>query len=82
MPQFPSLKGRELERVLLRAPLNYSVARQTGSHRRFVAAGRPSLTFSYLGCSTMVPGVVRKIVVKDVGLTEEQALKLLGKETS
>ena len=82
MPQFPSLKARELERVLLRAPLNYSVARQTGSHRRSVAAGRPSLTFSYLGCSTMVPGVVRKIVVKDVGLTEEQALKLLGKETS
>jgi hypothetical protein len=32
--------------------------------------------------STIPPGVVRKILVKDVGLTEEQALKLLGKETS
>lgn len=82
MPQFPSLKARELEQVLLRAPLNYSVARQTGSHRHFVAEGRPSLTFSYHGCSTIPPGVVRKILVKDVGLTEEQALKLLGEETS
>ena len=82
MPHFPSLKGRELERLLRRAPLNYSVARQRGSHRRFVAVGRPSLTFSYHDSVTIPPGVVRKILVKDVGLTEAQALELLGRETS
>ena len=43
---------------------------------------RVTSPFSYHGGSTFPPGVVRKILVKDVGLTEEQSLKLLGKETS
>ena len=72
MPHFPSLKARELERVLLRAPLNY----------RCGPPDRVTSPFSYHGGSTFPPGVVRKILVKEVGLTEEQALKLLGKETS
>lgn len=81
VPTFPSMKGRALERVLLKAPLNYRVARQSGSHRRLVAPGRPPLTFSYHDGDTVPPGVVRKILVKDVGLTESEALELLGKET-
>lgn len=80
MPPFPSMKGRSLERILLKAPLNYQVARQSGSHRRLVSPDRPPLTFSYHDGDTVPPGVVRKILVKDVGLTESEALELLGKE--
>ena len=82
MPQFPSLKGRESERVLLRAPLNYIVGRQSGSHRRFVASGRPPLTFASHRGVSIPTGEVREILVKDVRLTDAQALDLLGRETS
>lgn len=80
VPQFPSMKAQEFERILARAPLEYTVARQTGSHRRLVAPNHPPLTFSYHKGATIPPGVVRKILVKDVGLTEEQALTILGVE--
>lgn len=82
MPQFSSLKDRESERVLLRAPLNYIVGLKSGSHRRFVAAGRPPLTFAYHRGATIPAGQVREILVEDDGLTEAQALELLGRETS
>lgn len=39
--------------------------------------GYPSLTFSFHDSATIPPGLVRKILIKDVGLTEEEALKLL-----
>lgn len=78
MAQFPSLKGSELLRLLSRAPLHYRVKRQKGSHRRLVAEGRPALTLSYHDGATIPPGVVRKILVRDVGLTESEALDLVG----
>lgn len=39
--------------------------------------GHPDLTFSFHDSATIPPGLVRKILVKDIGLTEEEALKLL-----
>ncbi len=80
MGQFPSMKAAAFERLLQRAPLNYVVTRQRGSHRRLVADGRPSLTFSYHEGATIPPRVVRKILVKDIGLNEPAALALLRKE--
>lgn len=75
---FPSIKGRELLRILTREPLAYRVVRQRGSHRRLASTmGYPSLTFSFHDSATIPPGLVRKILIKDVGLTEEEALKLL-----
>jgi predicted RNA binding protein YcfA (HicA-like mRNA interferase family) len=76
--QFPSLRPRDLLGVLMRKPLNYSIAHQTGSHRRLVSAsGFPTLFFSFHDRVTIPPRVVRKILVQDVGLTEEQALELI-----
>lgn len=40
----------------------------------------PPVTFSYHDGATVPPGVVRKILVKDVGLTEEEAVRLVGEE--
>jgi hypothetical protein len=39
--------------------------------------GYPSLTFSWHDRATILPGLVRKTLVQDVGLTEEEALKLI-----
>lgn len=80
MAQFPSMKARALERILRRPPLGYKLVRQKGSHRHFVAEGLPPLTFSYHDGASIPPGVVRKILLRDVGLSEVEALILLGME--
>lgn len=66
--------------MLKRAPLRYgSVGRGSpGSHTRLTStAGYPDLIFSFHDGQTLSPGLVRKILVKDVGLSEEEALTLL-----
>ncbi|WP_378101836.1 type II toxin-antitoxin system HicA family toxin [Cellulomonas sp. T2.31MG-18] len=72
------MKGRDVQRTLEREPLGYRVVRQRGSHRRMEADGRPPLLFSYHDGATVPPSVVRKILISDVGLTEEEAWEVLG----
>ncbi|HEX7246308.1 MAG TPA: type II toxin-antitoxin system HicA family toxin [Solirubrobacterales bacterium] len=55
----------------------YRVARQSGSHRRMEAPSRPPLTFAFHDKTTIPSGLVRKVLVKDVGLAEDEARKLL-----
>jgi predicted RNA binding protein YcfA (HicA-like mRNA interferase family) len=75
--QFPSMKARRLVAALEREPLGYRVTRQSGSHRRMEAPGRPPLTFAFHDNATIPPGLVRKILIKDIGLAEDEARKLL-----
>ena len=76
MTDFPSMKARDLLAVLMREPLNYEIVRQRGSHRRLQRrAGRRSPSPSTT-CDGR-PGLVRKILCRDVGLSEDDALKLL-----
>ena len=77
MTDFPSMKARELLAVLMREPLNYEIVRQRGSHRRLKAPGRPPLTFAFHDRATVGPGLVRKVLCRDVGLSEAEALKVL-----
>jgi predicted RNA binding protein YcfA (HicA-like mRNA interferase family) len=75
--EFPSMKAGALMSVLTRKPLMYRVSRQTGSHRTLRSDFYPQLLFSYHDGVTLPPGAVRKILVKDVGLDTEAALRLL-----
>lgn len=75
--QFPSMKARELLAVLQREPLGYEIVKQNGSHRQLRAEGRNPLTFAFHDGVTVAPGLVRKILVKDVGLDQDEALGLL-----
>ena len=76
--RFPSMKARELRRVLARRPLDYSSDRTAGSHETLTsAAGYPQLVFAFHDGETISPGLVRKILVKDVGLSLEEARRLL-----
>lgn len=77
MSQFPTMKAKRLLAVLERAPLNYRVSRQSGSHRRMEAPGRPPLTFAFHDKTTIPSGLVRKVLVRDAGLAEDEARKLL-----
>lgn len=76
--EFPSVKAAVLLAVLTRAPLHYSEVRVKGSHRRLESsAGYPPLTFAFHTGQTLPPGLVRKILVKDVGLSAGVARSLL-----
>lgn len=75
--EFPSMRAKDLLKVLTREPLNYGIVRQRGSHRRLKAAGRPTLTFAFHDRRTLAPGEVRDVLVKDVGLEVDEARALL-----
>jgi len=75
---FPSLKARQLLAILRRKPLSYRAVRRVGSHRTLQSlSGYPQIRFSFHDRATIPPGVVRKILTQDVGLTEREALDLL-----
>lgn len=64
--------------MLARDPLSYVVVRQRGSHRQLRSAtGYPPLTFAFHDSATIPPGLVRKILTRDIGLSEEEARDLL-----
>lgn len=73
------MKARELLRVLERHPLRYRARPGSkGSHRvLYSEAGYPSLLFAFHDGQTIPPGLVRKVLVKDVGLPVEEARALL-----
>lgn len=77
MGQFPTMKAKRLLAVLEREPLNYRVSRQSGSHRRMEAPDRPPLTFAFHDRATVPSGLIRKVLVRDIGLAEDEARKLL-----
>lgn len=77
MSQFPTMKAKRLLAILERKPLSYRVSRQSGSHRRMEAPGRPPLTFAFHDNAAVPSGLVRKVLVRDVGLAEDEARKLL-----
>lgn len=78
MSGFRSMKWREFRKVLERKPLEYRVARQSGSHIVLKSeAGYPDLYLAFHDRAVLPPGLVRKILCRDVGLTESEALALL-----
>ncbi|MGO9320392.1 MAG: type II toxin-antitoxin system HicA family toxin [Solirubrobacteraceae bacterium] len=77
MAPFPSMKAKRLLWILTSDPLNYRIMRQSGSHRRLHADGRPRLTWAFHDGRTLAPGEVRRVLVHQVGLAEDEALRLL-----
>jgi len=74
------MKGRELLRHLARKPLSYVEdpdRSRKGSHRTLVSSIFGEVHFSFHDGANIAPRAVRKVLVKDVGLTEEDALKHL-----
>lgn len=76
------MRGRELLRLVKRKPLSYKVVAESrksgGGHRKLESPnGYPPLMFSFHDNADIKPRVVRKVLVNDIGLTEEEALNLL-----
>jgi predicted RNA binding protein YcfA (HicA-like mRNA interferase family) len=75
---FPSLKAKQLMKVLKRQPLCYSVVSQVGSHRKLESAnGYPPIDFVFHDKVEVPPGLVRRMLCHHVGLTEEEAKDLI-----
>jgi predicted RNA binding protein YcfA (HicA-like mRNA interferase family) len=81
MEQFPSMKARQLLRILQRGPLNYVAVdqRRRGSHRLLRATGRKDVVFSFHDRITVPLRFVRSLLVTDIGLSEGEAIQLLGR---
>jgi predicted RNA binding protein YcfA (HicA-like mRNA interferase family) len=75
--EFPSVKAKDLMKILEREPLNYRIVRQKGSHRRMRSPGRPTITFAFHDKRSLSPSEVRAVLVKDIGLADDDALALL-----
>lgn len=76
-PGFPSLKARRLLRLLVRE-LGYSEALgRSGSHRILTAPGRPRLVFAFHDGDEIGGAMVRRILVKDVGLSIDEAKEVV-----
>lgn len=69
------MRSSDLLHIL--AHLGYIEDRRVGSHRRLKANGRPDLTFAFHDGQTVPPGLVRKILAKDVGLSEDEIREIL-----
>jgi predicted RNA binding protein YcfA (HicA-like mRNA interferase family) len=75
---YPSMKAAKFLAALAREPLGYKVTRQSGSHRTLEAPDRPVLHWSYHDKATVPPGVIRKYLETQIGLSESEALALLN----
>jgi predicted RNA binding protein YcfA (HicA-like mRNA interferase family) len=75
--RFPSIKAKKLPAILERGPFHYRVVRQAGSHRRLQSSDYPPLTFAFHDNATVPPWTVPKILLRDIGLAEDEARKLL-----
>ena len=82
MEQFPSMKARQLLRILQRDPLNYVEVhqRRRGSHRLLRAIGKKDVVFSFHDRITVPPRFVRSLLVTDIGLSEREAIQLLRRD--
>jgi predicted RNA binding protein YcfA (HicA-like mRNA interferase family) len=77
-PRFPSMKARQLRRVVDR--LGYvRVRRGSGSHQRLGAPGRPSITWAHHDGKSLAPGEVHDVLCEQIGLDIDQALALVSK---
>jgi predicted RNA binding protein YcfA (HicA-like mRNA interferase family) len=77
MVPYPSMKWERLKRIVERDPLNYRTTRRAGSHRTMEADGRPIIHVAFHEGHEMSGRAVRKILVTDVGLSDEEARGLL-----
>lgn len=65
-------------RVLSGERFQYEVVRQRGSHRILRSAtGYPPLTFAFGDSESIGPVMVKRILTKGVGLSEEEAMEVL-----
>ncbi|WP_087874114.1 type II toxin-antitoxin system HicA family toxin [Arthrobacter globiformis] len=73
---FPSMDPKKLRRLIGR--LGYTPSGNgKGSHERLECPGRPPLTWGFHAGKEIAGGLVKQILMKQIGLTKEEALEVL-----
>jgi len=72
---YPTLKPRQVLAMLKR--VGYQQVRQKGSHRRLEADDRPPITLAYHDGSDVPRIALRKLLEKQIGLSEAEIRDLL-----
>jgi predicted RNA binding protein YcfA (HicA-like mRNA interferase family) len=67
----------KFRRILQRKPLDYRITRQSGSHVRMESDRYPPLTLAFHDKAEIPGGLIRRILTKGVGLTDDEARRLL-----
>ena len=74
---FPSMDSKKLRRLLAR--LGYVPSGNgKGSHERLVCPGRPTLTWGFHAGKEIAGGLVKQVLLKQVGLSKTEALEVLN----
>lgn len=71
------MKTKELIKCLSRLPLKYKIIGQSGSHRTLGSENYPEIRISYHDTFEISGFKIRKILMEDIGLTEEIARKVI-----
>lgn len=78
MRKFPSLNAKIFYRILTSQPLNYYLKRRVaGSHRILYAEGRQMINFSWHDNDEISGHIIKKILINNAKLTEEQAWEVI-----
>jgi predicted RNA binding protein YcfA (HicA-like mRNA interferase family) len=74
--RFPSLKAEQLE-AIVREHCTF-VRKGKGSHRIYQNSAGARFSFDFHRGRTVSPVLVRRVLIRDVGLTQEQAEQVVG----
>ena len=77
MRKIPSMKITRLLRIICSEPLNYRILRIHGSHRFLVSSNYPSFVLSTHHGREVPSNKVKSILINEIGLSEEEAWKLI-----
>ena len=77
MPNFPTMKARELLRIMQRKPLSCSIMRTRGSHRTLRTPTGRTFQYAHHDAKEFSGHQVRKVLIDNLGLNETEALEAL-----
>lgn len=77
MPNFQTMKARDLLRILQRKPLSCSIMRTRGSHRTLKTPTGRIFLYAYHDAKELSGHQVRKVLIDNLGLNETEALEVL-----
>ncbi len=73
MPKLPRLNGKEICRILEK--LGFKFSHQRGSHLVYKHADGRKTTVPYHNREDIGPGLLNKIIKKDLGITREEFMR-------
>ncbi len=77
MSNFPTMKARDLLRIMQRKPLSCSIMRTRGSHRTLKTPTGRTFLYAYRDAKELSGHQVRSVLIDDLGLNEKEALEVL-----